>query len=336
MDNLEPITPTEALELYIEYRRNEVSAATLRSHKSRLGHFVRWCEQEDLDNLNDLTGRRLHKFRIWRRNLNGISKVTEKTQMDTLRVFVRFLETIDAVTTDLHTKVQSPNVTPDENTRDEILRTDRAEAVLTHLEKYQYASREHVTLALLWHSMMRRGAVRALDLRDYHPDEQYIEVLHRPETGTPIKNKTEGERMVALSDQMCELLDDWIATVRPDVMDEHGREPLITTAQGRIHVTTVQQYVYRFTRPCIYTVCPHDRNPDDCEGARRDSASKCPSSVSPHAIRRGAITFYLESGMPEKAVGDRANVSQEVLDQHYDRRSERDKMEQRREFLDDI
>jgi hypothetical protein len=66
------------------------------------------------------------------------------------------------------------------------------------------------------------------------------------------------------------------------------------------------------------------------------SESLCPSSVSPHAIRRGAITHHLNSDVPETAVGDRANVSQGVLEKHYDQRSKRDKMEQRREHLDDV
>jgi hypothetical protein len=34
-----------------------------------------------------------------------------------------------------------------------------------------------------------------------------------------------------------------------------------------------------------------------------------------------------------KAVGDRANVSEQVLEMHYDQRSEQEKMEQRREYL---
>jgi hypothetical protein len=58
--------------------------------------------------------------------------------------------------------------------------------------------------------------------------------------------------------------------------------------------------------------------------------------VSPHAIRRGSITHSLNSDMPENATSDRANVSQAVLDQHYDRRTKREKMEQRREYLDDL
>lgn len=40
--------------------------------------------------------------------------------------------------------------------------------------------------------------------------------------------------------------------------------------------------------------------------------------------------------MPDKMVSDRANVSPEVIEQHYDRRSEREKMEQRREYLDNF
>jgi hypothetical protein len=37
-----------------------------------------------------------------------------------------------------------------------------------------------------------------------------------------------------------------------------------------------------------------------------------------------------------KAVGDRANVSEQVLELHYDQRSEKAKMEQRRGYLDDL
>ncbi len=37
-----------------------------------------------------------------------------------------------------------------------------------------------------------------------------------------------------------------------------------------------------------------------------------------------------------KAVGDRANVSETVLSMHYDSRSEEEKMEQRRDYLDDL
>ena len=41
--NLEPNDPETALELYLADRENNVTDATIYSHRSRLGHFVRWC-----------------------------------------------------------------------------------------------------------------------------------------------------------------------------------------------------------------------------------------------------------------------------------------------------
>ncbi len=52
-------------------------------------------------------------------------------------------------------------------------------------------------------------------------------------------------------------------------------------------------------------------------------------SVSPHAVRRGLMTHHLTQDVPEQVVSDRMNVSQRVLEEHYDRRSEEVKIEQR-------
>lgn len=334
---LEPIDPITSIELYIAEKETEFSDATLRSHESRLGHFRRWCDEQNITNLNELTGRKLQEYKLWRRNEGDLSKVTVKTQVDTLRVFVRWLGTVDAVDPDLYVKVVSPDVTPDENSRDVKLDSKDAEAMLEHLETYEYASRAHVTVALLWHTMLRRGAARALDVDDYYPEEQCLEVFHRPKTGTPIKNGTDGERFIGLSGWVCNLLDDWIRDRRPDVTDDHGREPLLATKYGRVCKTTIPKYVYRYSRSCVYgDGCPHSRDPESCEAMETGSASKCPSSISPHAVRRGSITRHLAEDIPETAVSERANVSQRVLDQHYDRRSQREKMEQRRQYLNQL
>ena len=335
--NLEPIDPETAVELYIAEKETELAKASIRSHRSRLGHFVRWCAEREIDNLNDLTGRKLHEFRLWRRNDGNLNKVSVKTQTDTLRVFIRWLGSIDGVDPELHVKVLSPAVTPDENSRDVKLEKDDAEAILAYLGKYEYATLPHVTVALLWHTMMRLGAAHALDVSDYHPEGQYLEVVHRPETDTPIKNGHDGERFIGLSGWLCTLLDDWLRDCRPDVTDEFGRQPLLATAQGRIARTTITRYSYQYTRPCVIGAeCPHERDLEACEGTTTGGYSKCPSSVSPHAIRRGSITHHLTKDIPEIVVSDRANVSQRVLEQHYDRRSEREKMEQRRQYLDKL
>lgn len=321
----------------VQDKQNELAEASLQAHEYRLNHFIRWCKNQEITNLNTLTGRRLQEFRLWRREDGDLNKVTEKTQMDTFRVFIRWLESMDGVEQDLHQMVRSPSITADENSRDVMLDSDRAARVLSYLKTYQYASVPHIALTLMWHTMMRVGGVHALDVDDYHPDEQYMDVRHRAETGTPIKNKGNGERLVALSDEICDLLNDWLENKRPDVTDEYGREPLLASRKGRVHKTTIRTYVYRWTRPCAYgQECPHDRDPESCEATEPSAASKCQSSVSPHAIRRGSITYSLNSDLPDKVVSDRANVSPEIIEQHYDQRTEREKMEQRRGYLDNL
>ncbi|PHQ47765.1 integrase [Halorubrum sp. C3] len=334
---LEPIDPETAFELYIAEKETSVADATVASHKSRLSFLLRWCEERGIENLNNLTGRRLQEFRLWRRNVGDLTKASEKTQMDTLRVFVKWLESIDAVEQDLHKKVRSPDLTPGENSRDVMLETDDAEAMLAYLERYDYASIDHVIATLLWNTMLRMGSIRAFDVKDYDPEEQSLKIRHRPETYTPLKNKQEGERIIAVSNEVCLVLDDWLREKRPDVSDDYGRNPLLATNQGRMATTTIRTHCYQITRPCAYgQECPHDRDEDDCEATGTNHPAKCPSSVSPHPFRRGAITHYLQSDVPETVVSDRANVTSDVIDQHYDQRSQKEKMEQRREYLDDV
>jgi hypothetical protein len=44
----------------------------------------------------------------------------------------------------------------------------------------------------------------------------------------------------------------------------------------------------------------------------------------------------LTEDIPEKVISDRMNVGEDVLDKHYDRRSEEVKVEQRRGYLEDV
>ncbi|WP_434521101.1 helix-turn-helix domain-containing protein [Halorubrum sp. AS12] len=53
-----------------------------------------------------------------------------------------------------------------------------------------------------------------------------------------------------------------------------------------------------------------------------------------HHVHR--VRIKLKSDVPETGVCDRANVTPGVLNEHYDRRSQREKMEQRRGYLDNI
>jgi len=335
-DDLEPIAPERALELYLEDKRRECRQATVNSHRSRLGFFVDWCAEEDVDDMNDLTARDIHEYRVWRRE--DLNVVTEKTQMDTLRVFIGWCETIDAVPSGLSHKVESPIPSDDENARETVLHLDRAEEILAHLAKYEYASTEHVVWLVLCETGMRMGAARALDVGDYrrNAEQPHLNIVHRPETDTPIKNGANGEHRNGLDPGACEVIDDYLAHGRPDVTDCYGREPLLATRNGRIAKSTLRKYVYKWSRPCLVSgECPHDQDPDECDAATDiDRASKCPSSVTPHPIRRGYITYLLQAGVPVEVVSERCNVSPAIIEQHYDVRSEEDKMRQRQRILD--
>ncbi|RKD95622.1 tyrosine-type recombinase/integrase [Halopiger aswanensis] len=335
-DQLESIHPTEAFELYLDERRSEVTPNTLQAHRYRIRHFLRWCEKEDITDLNELTGRQLHEYKVWRRKEGDLNNVTVKTQMDTLRVFIKFCESIDAVPSNLHEKVLSPKLNRGDNQSNDILREEEAHSLLDYLYRFEYASFPHVLIRLLWTTGMRIGAAYSLDIEDYHSDDRFLEIRHRE--STPLKNKEEGERLVALDPETCEVLSDWINHQRPSSQDDEGREPLLATVYGRAHKNTLRKTVYQWTRPCEYTgTCPHGRGLGECEALNdnQKSPSLCPSSVAPHAIRRGSITYHLTKNVLAEVVSNRMNVSQKVLDIHYDKRSEETKMEQRRRYLED-
>lgn len=329
----EHIEPEEALEMYVAEKESELAEATITSHRSRLGHFVRFCEEHGIESLSEVSPKNIYQFRIERSE--DVNKVTLKSHLDTLRVFFRFCERLNAVPQDFAERVSSPELNQGENQRGTIIDAEVADSILDHLNKWEYASNRHTALTLMWQAGMRIGAVHALDRHDVDTEEGYIQVEHRETTGTPLKNKKRGERHISISTDTSELLKDYIKENRCEVVEESGREPLITTRQkSRAHKSTIRDWSYQLTRPCeLGHDCPHNRDPETCEATNHGHESKCPSSKSAHAWRRGAITHWLRKDIPPRAVSDRANVSEEVIDQHYDERSSKEKMEQRREFF---
>ena len=327
-NNLEPIDPSTAQQLYLEHKASQAMEATVQGHRYRTNHFVRWCDVEGIDNMNDLTGRDIHEYRLWRKDDGDLNAVSLQTQMCTIRVFLRWCGSIEAVDSKLHTKVLVPQVPREEQQRDELLEHEEAEEILLHLSNFHYASNKHVLLALLWETGLRIGAARAIDLRDVDLEEEFLRLKHRPETGTPLKNGSGGERLVAISADLADLLQDYIDTVRTDRTDDANREPLLTSNQGRLSRSSMRRYIYIITAPCLLD--------KECPGCKENKDEKCPEAVTPHAVRRGSITHFLTEDVPTEVVGDRMDVSRKVLEKHYDRRSEEVKLEQRRSYLDNV
>lgn len=327
-DDLEPLAPKQAQSLFLDHKATNCTDSTVQNHRYRTNHFIEWCEEVGIDNLNNLSGRDIQRHRLWRKDTSDINQLTLRMHMSTLRVFLKWAGTIEAVPENLYTKVMVPRVNRQERQRDETLDTETAQDILDHLMKYEYGSVEHVLFSLLWETGMRIGGGNSLDLEDVSFERQHLRLSHRPDTGTTLKNGKSGERLVAISSELSSLLKDYIEDRRHDVADDHGREPLLTTMNGRMARSSMRRIIYRITSPCY--------RGDPCPNCEEQPSAKCPEAVCPHAIRKGSITHFLSNDVPVEIVSDRMNVSQKVLDLHYDKRSEEVKLEQRRGYLDQI
>lgn len=338
-DNLEPITPEDAIEWYLEDRRDEVRAATHRAYSSGLGIFQDWADDTGRENLNDFGGRDLVAFKTWRKSETDINTVSLNGTLAILQRFLRFCETIEAVDEGLAEKVPLPNVPTDEEVKNDVPENEAVEAIREHYRRFEYASRRHAAFELIAEVGLRLGAIRAIDLEDFDPDEAVIYIHHRPEStdvyGTPLKNGTDGERIINISPGLIGCLEAYIGHNRSDVTDEFGREPLFTTSAGRVSTTTVRRDFYKLTRPCEYGPdCPHGRDVSECEATQNAQAASCPSSFSTHPLRKWAIMSQLDEGVPKELLSDRVDVSVPVLDKHYDQRSKERKSQRRRKVLE--
>lgn len=264
-----------------------------------------------------------------------------KTYLDTTRVFIRNLEEAMAVERNLHTFVSPPNLSADEERRSEYLSEERGHRIRDHLRRYEWGSAKHVCYELWWSTGIRIGSVHSLDEEDFFPDRQYIRLRHRPDMDTTLKNGGKAERAVGITEAVRDAIKAYLEhPKRPDdPKEEQGRQPLLASPQGgRYHKSTLRDFCYGITRPCVTeNGCPHDDIDEDaCPAAsNRNKASKCPSSKSPHALRSGAITRQLKAGIDPRKISERADVGLRVLRKHYDEMSEEERMEVRRAQFDE-
>jgi len=83
IDELDPIGPSTAREPYLDHTKTHRTEATVRAHYYRTRYIVDWCDENGVDNLNDLTGRDLHEFRLWHMEHRDINQVTLRQHLCT-------------------------------------------------------------------------------------------------------------------------------------------------------------------------------------------------------------------------------------------------------------
>lgn len=314
----EEFSPRAAMERWLNRQQGDMAESTVYTYKYRLKLFVEWCEEQGIDEIGELRKWDLDEYYSARSTVDDVS---HQNEMKTLTQFVEYLdERLGAVEEGLADAIEIPDVDRAETTDDTVLDQEEALALLAYYRDSDehYATRGHALLELLWWTGARKGALRALDIRDVDLEEGYVNFVHRPSNGTPLKKQLYGQRSVNLSPAVAEVLDDYIADHRNEIRDEQGRAPVFTSTQGRPATSTITNWSYLATLPCLHGPCPHGEEPASCKYTRYSHASKCPSSRSPHQVRSGSITWQLNRGVPPETVAERVNSSLETIRWYYD------------------
>ncbi|GAA0553308.1 site-specific integrase [Halorubrum ejinorense] len=336
-EKLDPIDPRTARDDYLKERREDSSFDTLKTIRKGINLFVEWSEHQAIRNMNVVRGRQLSRYKQWCKETTDNNTVSLNGILGVLRRFLVYCVRIEAVAPGTPDKTPMPNVPDDEDVNYEKPTEEEVKAAQEYLENYEYASRRHVEYKIIEELGCRVGAVRAIDIGDLELDgeEPLIRFRHRPaeelgEKGTPLKNKSDGERDINISNSLADLIRDYMKNPRKDVTDRFGRKPLFTTENGRPSTDTIRRDLYKLTRPCTYADhCPHDREIDTCSAYLNENASECPSSHSPHPLRRYSIESQIDRGVSKELLADRVDVSVPVLNKHYDTRSKERKRKHR-------
>ena len=322
----------EAVNRYLKRRRQDATDESVQSYKYRLKQFVEFLEEEGVETVGEIRPFDLDEFYAHRGA--EVAPATLKGQMHTVRGFIRYLAKIDAVDDGLPESVQIPQMSEEDEVSFDIWDYEIALTALDNWKETDPGCRTHALIEVMLITGARVGGLRALDVQDVHLDEQYIDFVNRPDTDTRLKKGYDGERPCAIPKRTVETLRDWLQR-RPDTKDEFGRAPLFPSQRGRPHVSTLQNWVYRATQPCNWTTCPHDRDPQSCEYTWGKKASQCPSSESPHPVRKGSMTYQRDLGFPVEVVAERCNTSSDVVEKHYDQATAHQRMEERRRHFVD-
>lgn len=193
------IPARQAAERYLSHRREEVAQKTVQGQSTPVKRFANWCDNHN-KSIHQLNGFDLQDFYDHLKE-DGYKKVTLQNYMTAVRQFLRYLERLDVAPAGIADKVHLPSLQKGDRRRDEEIEPERVRETVQHLERFRYASRDHVILLILWRTGIRNGSLHSLDLQDFTEleDNGYVlQLRHRPDTDTPLKNGEDGERPVNL------------------------------------------------------------------------------------------------------------------------------------------
>lgn len=104
--------------------------------------FCKWLHTEGITDLRNLDSDEIQRYKEHR--LEKVKPITARNDMRTVKNFVQFCESIQAVPQGLSGLVRIPKVSEDDEICDDLLTREEAVELLDYLSKYEYASIRHV------------------------------------------------------------------------------------------------------------------------------------------------------------------------------------------------
>ncbi|MFY4812558.1 hypothetical protein ACOJIV_07560 [Haloarcula sp. AONF1] len=312
------------------FRKQKLEEIDSERHYSKKIDYI-WeyfIDEVSAETTDDLTSEDIGHFDTWRKyeSLDREEPLSDKTLSDDMYLFGEFVSYMiehKLVPARFLEQVEQPDINPEkgDGVSEKKLAPELAKASLDYLRKYHYADVEHVVMELFCGTAARRSGLVGRDTSDLKKGDDGEDVLAVEHTEEyQLKNDEGSNREITLYGDLAEIIQDYIDGPRPDVTDDEGNEPLLSKGNGRIASPTLKKISYKWTRPCKVSLeCPHDKDPKDCEAAQKaNSAFKCPSSRSPHQIRKGYITDNRSAGVPPEGIEQRCDANPRTQKTHYD------------------
>lgn len=190
MSELYSLTPDEAVDRYLNSREADDGTAskTVRNYRYNLNKFRMWAKETDFEDMSDMNGLRADDYKTWVMQ-SDLAPMTRQNIITTFRTFLRHCESLEIVRSGVADNVIVPSINEEDEVREARIPEETAHEILDYLRRFKYGCRKHVVFELLWHTGIRRGSLHGLDLDDWNPQNQSLQLNHRPNSETPLKNK---------------------------------------------------------------------------------------------------------------------------------------------------
>lgn len=129
---------------------------------------------------------------------------------------------------------------------------------------------------MAWYTGARLNALRGLNFEHYHSGDQYVEFLHKPDRGIPLKNSRGGERAVGIPHHVVDMVNRYVRKKRVEQHTNDGARQLFTSSVGRPGENTFCSYMYHATQPCLHSPGPHGNERETCDYLTQETASRDP------------------------------------------------------------